>query len=110
VAWELRCYLDGRGENPVDEFIGKLPEEDQALVRARVAFLAQVGNRTREPLSKSIGKGLFELRVRVCRVFYCFKPGRIIVLVHAFTKKTQKTPKGEIDMARRRMEEVQGEV
>ena len=110
MVWELRCYLDGRGGNPVDEFIEKLPEEDQALVRARVAFSAQVGNRAREPLSKSLGKGLFELRVRACRVFYCFKLGRIIVLVHAFTKKTQKTPKGEIDMARRRMEEVQGEV
>ena len=96
MAWELRYYLDSRGGSPVDEFIERLPEENRALVRSGIGFLGEIGNRAREPLSKSLGEGLFELRVRACRIFYCFKPGRTVVLLHAFSKKTQKTPKGEI--------------
>jgi len=109
VLWELRCYLDSRGGNPVEEFIQILPGGDQAHIRARIEFLGEVGNRSREPLSKSLGGGLYELRVRSSRIFYCFKPGKTIVLLHGFSKKTQKTPKREIDVARRRMEEVKDE-
>lgn len=109
MPWEIRCYLDGRGGNPVDEFIEGLPETDRASVRARIGFLGEVGNRAREPLSKSLGEGLFELRVKASRIFYCFKPGRVVVLLHGFNKKSQKTPKSEIDIARRRMKEVQDE-
>jgi phage-related protein len=75
-------------------------------VRARIDFLAEVGNRAREPLSKGLGKGLFELRVKASRIFYCFKPGGVIVLLHAFTKKGQKTPQKEMQMAIKRMEEI----
>lgn len=109
MAWQLRYYLDKRGGSPVEEFIEKLPEEERAPLRARIDFLGEVGNRAREPLSKSLGMGLFELRVRSSRIFYCFKPGGVIVLLHAFRKKTQKTPKQEIEIARRRLEEVKDE-
>lgn len=109
MAWELRYYLDSRGGSPVEEFIEGLPKEDQNQVRARIAFLGEVGNQAREPVSKSLGDGLFELRARSNRIFYCFRPGAIIVLLHGFHKKTRKTPKKEIDVARRRMREVQDE-
>jgi len=109
MAWELRYYLDRRGGNSVEEFIEGLPENDRALVRARIAFLGEAGNRLREPHSKSLGGGLFELRVKSRRFFYCFKPGGVIVLLHAFGKKSQKTPQREMDIAQRRMEEVKDE-
>lgn len=107
--WKLECYLDARGQNPVEEFIQSLSKGDQALVRARIDFLAEVGNRAREPLSKSLGKGLFELRIKSSRIFYCFKPGGVIVLLHGFGKKSQKTPRREMETALRRMEEVKDE-
>lgn len=109
MPWELRYYLDRRGGNPVEEFIEDLPEEDRALVRARITFLGEVGNRLREPHSKSLGGGLFELRVKSQRIFYCFKPGGVNVLLHGFSKKTRKTPQRELDVALRRMEEVKDE-
>lgn len=109
MAWELRYYLDSRGGNPVEEFIEGLPEEDRALVRARIGFLGERGNRVREPHSKSLGAGLFELRIRSRRILYCFRPGSIIVLLHGFSKKTQKTPQRELDVALKRMEEVKDE-
>ena len=109
MAWEIRSYLARSGENVVEEFIKELPTEDRALVRARIDFLGEVGNRLREPYSKSLGRGLFELRVKSRRVIYCFRPGGIIVLLHGFTKKTQKVPKRELDTAYKRFEELKDE-
>jgi len=68
--------------------------------------VAEVGNRAREPLSKSLGNGLFELRTKSARIFYCFRPGGVIVLLHGFTKKSQKTPAREMETAIKRMQEV----
>jgi phage-related protein len=76
------------------------------LDRGRIAFLAEAGNRAREPDSKSLGAGLFELRTKSSRIFYCFKPGGVIVLLHGFTKKSQKTPNRKLQMALNRMKEV----
>jgi phage-related protein len=109
VTWEIRLYVDNRRKMPVEEFIRKLPEEDQAKVRAAIKFLSEVGNGLREPQSKNLGQGLFELRVKSRRILYCFLPGRYIVLLHAFTKQTQKTPAGELAMGYKRMREVKNE-
>jgi len=79
------------------------------LLRARIAFLGEVGNQAREPHSKSLGKGLFELRIKSSRIFYCFKAEGIIVLLHPFSKKSQKTPQRELEIAQKRMEEVKNE-
>jgi phage-related protein len=106
VARQITCYQDTRRRNPVEEFIQTLPERERVLVRARIDFLAEVGNSARGPLSKSLGSGLFELRVKSTRIFYCFKPGGVIVLLHGFTKKSQKTPRRELQIALTRMEEV----
>ena len=47
--------------------------------------------------------GLFEIRVQqgsnIYRVFTCFDKGRVVVLLNGFQKKTQKTPKNEIELA-----------
>jgi phage-related protein len=63
------------------------------------------------PHSRAIGGGLFELRARgrggIGRAFYCFVVGQRVVILHAFVKKTQETPKHELRIARRRMKEVQ---
>ena len=104
--WKLECYVDARGANLVEAFIRELPRAEQPIVRARIDFLAEVGNRAREPHSKSLGDGLFDLRVKSTRIFYCFRPGGVIVLLHGFSKKSQKTPQREMDTALRRMQEV----
>lgn len=48
-------------------------------------------------------KGLFEIRVayegNIYRIFCCFDKGKLVVLFNGFQKKTQKTPKKEIDKA-----------
>ena len=54
-------------------------------------------------------KGLYEIRIEVgnniFRIFCCFDKGKIVVLFNAFQKKAQKTPKAEIDLALKLMNE-----
>lgn len=73
---------------------------------ARVRKDIEVG----APHSKAMGGGLFELRPRGCsgigRAFYCFCGGRVITVLHAFVKKTQKTPMRELLIARDRLRNV----
>lgn len=62
------------------------------------------------PHTRAMGNGLFELRVKsaegIGRIFYCALVGRKIVFLHHFMKKTRKTPRRELDVARRRLQEV----
>lgn len=61
------------------------------------------------PHTRAMGEGLFELRLKaaegIARVFYCTIVERQIVVLHQFQKKSQKTPKREIEIARKRMKE-----
>ena len=62
------------------------------------------------PHTRSMGDGLFELRLKaaegIARVFFCTVLGRRIVVLHQFVKKSEKTPKRELKVARNRMKEI----
>lgn len=68
------------------------------------------GSNLTPPHTKAMENGLFELRLKadkqIARVFYCTMVGKKIVMLHSFIKKTQKTPKKELRIARKRMSEV----
>jgi phage-related protein len=72
--------------------------------------MALYGANLRMPHSKALGAGLFELRPKgpegVGRVFYCSQIGKVIVILHSFVKKTQKTPDADLRLARKRIKEV----
>jgi phage-related protein len=57
-----------------------------------------------------MGEGLFELRPRgregIARIFYCMKVGKKIIMLHSFIRRTNETPKRELEIARRRQREV----
>jgi phage-related protein len=62
------------------------------------------------PHTRAMGDGLLELRLKavegIARVFYCTVVGHRIVVLHQFVKKTEKTPRKELEVARRRLKEV----
>jgi phage-related protein len=62
------------------------------------------------PHTRAMGDGLFELRLKaaegIARVFYCTLVGRRVVMLHQFVKKSEKTPRKELEVARKRMKEV----
>lgn len=92
------------GRKPVEEFIDSLPTKMQVKAFDSLAILEEFGNQLREPHSKPMGDGLFELRIKfasdISRIFYFFVVNNKIILTNGFVKKTMKTPRRELDRAR----------
>ncbi|NEQ15974.1 type II toxin-antitoxin system RelE/ParE family toxin [Moorena sp. SIO2C4] len=63
-----------------------------------------------KPYTASMGGGLFEIRSKgkegIGRSLYCMIKGREVIILHSFIKKSQKTPKKELDLAKKRMKEI----
>ncbi len=78
----------------------------QAKLLGMLQILQEKGNQLREPYSKYLEDGIFELRTKngtdITRVLYFFYYGRKIILTNGFIKKTQKTPRKEILLTKRR--------
>jgi phage-related protein len=93
----------------VREFIEKQPAEVQAEYLKIIEFL-EIDGRLIEPFGKKIDKDLFEIRVRrgkQVRVLYFYFSDDLVIGVHGFVKKSQKTPLNEIKQARRVMTRIQ---
>lgn len=62
------------------------------------------------PYTRAMGQGLFEIRARgqegIGRAFFCCIQDRKVVILHSFIKKTQATPRKELQIAQKRMKEV----
>ena len=85
---------------PVLEYIRELPVKDRGKVAAYITLLRDCRGWLDEPYSRHIHSGIRELRVEFSRnrhrIFYITVEGKRIILLHAFLKKTPKTPKQEI--------------
>jgi phage-related protein len=101
-----RFYRTPNGREPVREWLKDLPAADRRILGEDikdVEFAWPLGL----PLVRSLGRELWEVRSsltqgRIARVIFCVTDGQM-VLLHAFIKKTQKTPQQEIDLALKRM-------
>ena len=112
--FEVEFYRDKKGEEPVKDFLMELQRRrdsdkrmrvlsDKILVYIRV--LQEYGTRAGMPYMKHLEGDLWELRPLHERIlFFAYIDGRF-VLLHHFRKKTQKTPKKEMECAKRRMED-----
>lgn len=73
-------------------------------------LLEEFGPSLRMPHSRALSDGLFEIRAKgregIGRVFYCYLLGQQVVVLHSFVKKTQETPRRELKVALKRMNEV----
>jgi phage-related protein len=107
---ELVFYQSGNGNEPVRDWLIKLPEANRRAVGLdlqRVQYRWPVGM----PLVRPMGKGLFEVRTSlpdgtIARVLFCFHDGELYAL-HGFIKKAQKTPDNDLELARKRQKEVE---
>lgn len=103
--YNVYFYRKADDSCPVKDFINSLDAKIRAKVLGGVSLLKQNGPRLREPYSKPLGDGLFELRTKqgsdITRVLYFFFDGKQIVMTNGFVKKTQKTPPGEIETAKK---------
>ena len=92
------------GKIPAKEFLLSLDYDMRAKMIRTLEMLQKNGPALREPQSKELDDGIFELRAKfgsnISRLFYFYDEGRIVLLTNGFVKKTQKTPKKEIELAK----------
>lgn len=107
--FEIIFYMKPDGKEPAREFLDNLDLKMKAKMLRTIVMLQKNGYELREPYSKFLDDGIMELRAKVgsdiSRVLYFFVIGRKILLTNGFVKKSQKTPKEEIERAKRYREE-----
>ena len=100
----VEFYEKENGEIPVEEFLDSLDIGMKSKLVMILKVLQEKGNQLREPYSKHLEDGIFEIRGKVgsdiSRVLYFFYYGGKIILTNGFIKKTQKTPSKEIKRAK----------
>ena len=95
---------------PVREWLNELSREDKRIIGRDIAKV-QYGWPVGLPLCRPLSGGLWEVRAtlpsnRQARIFFGFHDGMLVAL-HAIMKKTQKTPAGDLALARQRFKELQ---
>ena len=107
MSWTIDYYSE-----QVRLEINALPVGIRASYARLTNLLEEFGLDLRMPHSRAMGNGLFELRPKgregIARVFYCMQVGKRIIILHSFIKKTNETPKRELEIAHRRQREVTG--
>lgn len=92
-------------DEKLEQFIHSLQKPTISKVLRAVDLIGQFGYHLGMPHSKHIERNLFELRIRgmqEIRIFYTFH-NNIVVLLHAFLKKSQRIPIKEIEIVRRKL-------
>lgn len=99
ITW----YRTARGDAPVEEYLDALDAKLRSKTLRSLALLKEYGMKLREPESKHLQRGIYELRSsfgsETGRVLYFFMQGDTAVVTHGFKKKTRKTPRKEIARA-----------
>ena len=108
MEFTIEFYEMKGGDCPVREFLDELKESDPGDFAAVLAGLAKLRQRQyhREPLSKALGDGLFELRhigKLNTRVSWFFAKGCRIIVVHGIRNKGRAIPAHDLETARNRM-------
>ena len=111
---EVELYCTQSGKEVVQEFLDSLPDKALAKVIRDIELLAQYAPNLHEPYTKHNDGPLWELRSKfssnIYRIFYFIWRDNKLILLHGFTKKSQKTPPAEIAIAKKRMEEYRDRI
>lgn len=104
--WSTEFYLTESGDSPVEVFLDSLDLKTRARFRWSMEQLRDRNIQAREPLVRHLDGDLWELReesqTNIYRIVYFFFTGRRIIFLHGFAKKTQRTPRKELEIAYRR--------
>ena len=109
TEWKIQFYVDEDEQSPVRAFLRSLDPQTRVRFGWSIEQLRVRNVQAREPLVRHLEGKVWELReesqTNIYRLLYFFFSGRKIVFVYGFQKKTQKTPRREIEVALRRLDE-----
>ena len=112
--FHVTFYEDKNGKSPMSDYIDKLDKKavDDKNSRVRlgkilryISLLEQYGTRAGLPASRHIEDDIWELRPLNDRFLYAYWNDNTFVILHHFVKKTQKTPRAEIEQAKRNLKD-----
>ncbi len=105
MNWKIDFY-----NASVEEDILKMPPKIQARMLQLLELIEKHGANLGSPHTEAMGNGLFEVRAKaqegIGRSLYCYMKGRNIMILHAFVKKSNKTPTQDLNLAKKRQAEV----
>jgi phage-related protein len=105
MKWQIEFFNE---KVEVDTF--EFPAKILAKTLHIFEMIEEFGPNLGLPYTDSFGDGLFEVRAKgqegIGRCLFCYAVGKKIIILHSFIKKTQKTPKKEIDIALSRKKEI----
>ena len=105
MKWQITFYNE-----KVEQITLNFPPGILANFLHIAEMIEEFGISIGKPYIASMGGGLFEIRAKgkegIGRSFFCTIKGAEIIILHSFVKKSQKTPKKELNLARKRMKEV----
>lgn len=108
--YEVVFYRDKNGNEPINEYLQDLAQrkgKDSRIklnkIRDYVKALSLYGTMVGEPYMKHLEGEIWELRPIRDRILFVARRGNKFLLLHHFVKKTQKTPKREIERAKRNL-------
>ena len=102
-------YISATGKKPVREWLLSLSKEDRKSIGEDIKTV-EYGFPIGMPVCRRLGSKLYEVRSnisdkRIARIIFAVEAS-YMVLLHGFIKKTQKTPKSNIDLAIKRQKEI----
>ncbi len=109
IGWKIIYYISSSGKNPVKEFLDKYPKAKLKALRI-LSNIEEYGLSFAIPhIKKLTGTPLWEIRILgedSVRILYVTKQEMRVILLHAFVKKTDKTPRKEIAISLVRLSEI----
>ncbi|MBI4738175.1 type II toxin-antitoxin system RelE/ParE family toxin [Candidatus Woesearchaeota archaeon] len=102
--FQVKFFKSVKGEEYAYEFIKGLQQHIRERITANIQYLHDHGNLARRPYVEYLGNKVYELRTACAhleiRILYFFDD-RLIILTHGFLKKTDATPRNEIERAQK---------
>lgn len=106
MKWKIDFY-----NSSVEDEILKMPPKLQARMIKLLELIEKHGANLGAPHTEAMGNGLFEIRAKaqegIGRALYCYMKDQHIIILSVFVKKTNKTPKSELQLALKRKSEVE---
>lgn len=103
--WTIKYF-----NNKTHDQIKQWPIKLKAKFVKTIVLIKKHGPNLGLPTTKPLGGGLFEIRIKaqegIGRAFFCYVKNNKIIILHGFIKKTQETPKNDIELARKRLNMV----
>lgn len=112
--YQIEFYEDKNGKSDIIDFIKDLNVKANTNKESRINFnkivayldiLEEMGTRVGAPVTKHLDGEIWELRPLKNRLLYAYYKNNKFIILHHFVKKTQKTPKREIEQAKRNLQD-----